>query len=199
MKKFLLDANRASFAPRYLLFDLLVNDKHHFGQFSVTHMADPFYKTTHLTLEDFGSLARYKSGSASETIERIPTENIKILGIIDSITMKNPSPLSQIIEISDKICTFDTSFARYKIKEDILSLLGNLYNAVKQYGSEHPTSNYKTLLAYIDQKEPELQKLDREYTNNEATNREIMRENIAQLKDEIKRWVIDLLFCSAQK
>lgn len=126
MKEFLFDANRASFAPRYLLFEMLVKGQPKFGQFSVTHMADPYYKITHLTLENFGSIARFKSGTISETIERIPTEQIQILNIVDGISTKDPSPLSSVISIADKIYTIDTSFPRYKVKEEAIELLNEL-------------------------------------------------------------------------
>lgn len=198
MKEFLFDTNRASFAPRYLLFEILVNGQPKFGQFTVTHMADPFYRTTHLTLENFGSLERYKSGADSETIERIPTEQIQILNIVDIISLNDPSPLSSLIETAEKIYFIDTSFSSDEIKNVAKKLLNELSDIVEEYGAEHPTSNYKTLLACIERKQPELEKLDSRYTDNEATNREIMNDNINNLKDEVKTWVIDLLFRSAQ-
>ncbi len=196
--EFFLDPNRAAFAPRYLLFELLVNGEPKFGQFTIAYMADPFYKTTHLTLENFGSLSRYRSGSAWETLEKIPIEQIKILSIVDGRSTKEQSPLSLFIETVNKIFSIDTSFDRYDVKETTLTLLDKLSDVALDYGSEHPTSNYKTIIAFVDQKRPELEKLDGQYTDNEATNRQIMRDTIDSLKEEVRRWAIDLLFMSPQ-
>jgi len=51
---------------------------------------------------------------------------------------------------------------------------------------------------YIERKRLELEQLDIQKTDSEASNREIMRDNINKMKDEVKIWVIDLLFRSAQ-
>lgn len=198
MKEFLLDANRASFAPRYLMFEMFVNGHPKFGRFTVTHMADPFYRTTHLTLEDFGSLARYKSGSDSETIERIPTEQIQILNIVDVNSLNDPSPLTLLIDTAEKIYSINTILGRDRICRDAKRLLDELSDIAEEYGAEHPTSNYKTLIANIERTHLELEKFGAQYEGNEGKNSESMRDIMKRMKEEVKEWIIDLLFRSAQ-
>lgn len=199
MTEFLLDVHRCAVAPRYLLFNLTVNSQPHFGQFTTYHIGrDPYYHKRSVTLQSYGSFNSFKSGAPPETIEYIPIEQIKILEIIDGDSQKIQTPLSQIIEISGGIYNIDTSYARDRIKEKTSKLFDELFIAVEEYGKEHPNSNYKTMLAFIEQKEPDIENIDKQFSDDEIKNREIMRDNISELKEDTKKWILDLIFNSAQ-
>lgn len=195
MREYLFDAKNLGHSPKYIVFNMLIDDQPYVGQVWTTKLNSnaPFGPPKYFKVDCYPSIGTFLSGTMPTEIEMVDPSKIKILDIIDTASKKDPTILSAILDVSDQIIRVDTSFAIYAIQEKLEPLLHTLHEYLEEYGLEHPKSNYKDLLIYIREQITSVENLGN-VGQDEVAKREHMRQMIAMLKDGLKKWMYGLLY-----